>query len=61
MAWRYYQAGAADEHTLRANRAAFERCRLLPRVLSMLRNEVDLAFALTGCTSPAEVTADLLA
>jgi 4-hydroxymandelate oxidase len=33
MAWRYYQAGAGDERTLRANRAAFERCRLLPRVL----------------------------
>ena len=33
MAWRYFQAGAADERTLRANRAAFERCRLLPRVL----------------------------
>jgi 4-hydroxymandelate oxidase len=30
------------------------------RVLMLLRNEVDLALALTGCTSPAEVTADLL-
>ena len=30
------------------------------RVLSLLRDEVDLALALTGCTSPAEVTADLL-
>jgi 4-hydroxymandelate oxidase len=30
------------------------------RVLSLLRAEVDLALALTGCTSPAEVTADLL-
>ena len=33
MAWRYFQAGAGDERTLRANRQAFERCRLLPRVL----------------------------
>ncbi len=30
------------------------------RVLSLLRDELDLAFALTGCTSPADVTADLL-
>jgi 4-hydroxymandelate oxidase len=30
------------------------------RVLSLLRDEVDLALALTGCTSPAEVTRDLL-
>ncbi|HET7239562.1 MAG TPA: alpha-hydroxy acid oxidase [Gemmatimonadales bacterium] len=30
------------------------------RVLSLLRDEVDLALALTGCTSPAEVTGDLL-
>jgi 4-hydroxymandelate oxidase len=34
MAWRYFQAGAGDERTLRANREAFERCRLLPRVLA---------------------------
>jgi 4-hydroxymandelate oxidase len=33
MAWRYFQAGAGDERTLRENRAAFERRRLLPRVL----------------------------
>jgi 4-hydroxymandelate oxidase len=33
MAWRYFQAGAGDQRTLRENRAAFERCRLLPRVL----------------------------
>jgi 4-hydroxymandelate oxidase len=31
------------------------------RVLAMLRNEVDLALALAGCTSPAAVTPDLLA
>ena len=33
MAWHYYRAGAGDERTLRENRAAFERRRLLPRVL----------------------------
>jgi len=33
MAWHYYRSGAGDERTLRENRAAFERRRLLPRVL----------------------------
>jgi 4-hydroxymandelate oxidase len=33
MAWHYFRAGAGDERTLRENRAAFERRRLLPRVL----------------------------
>ncbi|HLV99760.1 MAG TPA: alpha-hydroxy acid oxidase [Ktedonobacterales bacterium] len=32
-AWDYYQGGSDDEVTLRANRAAFERLRLRPRVL----------------------------
>ncbi|HLJ81199.1 MAG TPA: alpha-hydroxy acid oxidase [Ktedonobacterales bacterium] len=32
-AWDYYRSGAEDELTLRANRAAFERIRLRPRVL----------------------------
>ena len=32
-AWDYYQGGSEDEVTLRANRAAFERIRLRPRVL----------------------------
>ena len=32
-AYAYYAGGAADEVTLRANSAAFERYRLLPRVL----------------------------
>ena len=31
--WNYYQDGANDGVTLRANRAAFERVRLRPRVL----------------------------
>jgi len=33
VAWSYYRSGAEDEVTLRANRAAFERIRLRPRVL----------------------------
>jgi len=32
-AWDYYQSGVDDEVTLRANRAAFERIRLRPRML----------------------------
>lgn len=32
-AWAYYSSGAGDEVTLREERAAFERLRLLPRVL----------------------------
>lgn len=32
-AWNYYQSGSDDEITLQANRTAFERIRLRPRVL----------------------------
>ncbi len=32
-AWDYYRSGAGDEVTLHANRAAFERIRLRPRML----------------------------
>ncbi len=32
-AWNYYQSGSDDEVTLRANRTAFERIRLRPRML----------------------------
>lgn len=32
-AWAYYQSGSDDEVTLRANRAAFERIQLRPRML----------------------------
>ncbi|MDF2757892.1 MAG: glycolate oxidase [Thermomicrobiales bacterium] len=33
MAWHYVAGGSGDEVTLRANRAAFDRWRLLPRML----------------------------
>ena len=36
-AWDYYQSGSDDEVTLRANRAAFERIRLRPRMLVDVR------------------------
>src|SRR5712692_2966504 len=32
-AWNYYQSGSDDEVTMRANRTAFERIQLRPRVL----------------------------
>ena len=37
MAWHYVSGGSGDEVTLRANRAAFDRWRLLPRVMRGLR------------------------
>src|SRR5690606_19650984 len=33
-AWAWLEGGAADETSLRANRLAFDRLRLLPRVLA---------------------------
>ncbi len=43
----FYDGGAEDEVTLRANRAAFERVELLPRVLVNVA-EVDTSTALFG-------------
>lgn len=37
QAWAYFGGGAADEITLRENRSAFDRIRLVPRVLNDLR------------------------
>ena len=47
MAWHYVTGGSGDEVTLRANRAAFDRWRLLPQVLRGLR-EVSTATAVLG-------------
>lgn len=46
-AWDYYQGGSDDEVTLRANRSAFERIRLRPRVLVDARN-IDLHTTVLG-------------
>ena len=43
----FFDGGAEDEVTLRANRAAFERVRLLPRVLVNVA-EIDTRIALFG-------------
>src|SRR5215207_3137740 len=47
MAWDYVAGGSGDEVTLQGNRAAFDRWRLLPRVLRGLR-EVSTATAVLG-------------
>ena len=47
MAWHYVSGGSGDEVTLRGNRAAFDRWRLLPRMLRGLR-EVSTATSVLG-------------
>lgn len=46
-AWAFYSSGADDEVTLRANRTAFERVQLLPRVLRGVRR-ADLRTTVLG-------------
>ena len=46
-AWDYFQSGSDDEVTMRANRAAFERIQLRPRVLCEV-TQCDLATTLLG-------------
>jgi len=45
--WAYYSGGAGDEVTLGANRAAFERIQIVPRVLQGVQT-VDLATRVLG-------------
>jgi len=47
VAWAYYARGAADEHTLRDNLAAWDRFRLRPRVLVDV-SHLDLATTVLG-------------
>src|SRR5215212_9069473 len=47
MAWNYVAGGSGDEVTLRGNRAAFDRWRLLPRVMRGLR-ETSTATTILG-------------
>jgi 4-hydroxymandelate oxidase len=47
MAWDYVAGGSGDEVTLRGNRAAFDRWRLVPRVLRGL-HEVSTATTVLG-------------
>ena len=46
-AWDFYQGGSDDEVTLRANRTAFERIRLRPRMLVDVSN-LDLSTTVLG-------------
>src|ERR1051326_7812516 len=47
VVWDYYNGGSEDETTLRANRAAFERLRLRPRVLVDL-STIDMGTTVMG-------------
>ncbi len=60
-AWAYYSGGAGDEQTLRANRAAFARLALLPRMLRGYAS-ADLATTVLGTpvTMPVLVAATAL-
>lgn len=46
-AWDFYQGGSDDEVTLRANRTAYERIRLRPRMLVDVSN-IDLSTTVLG-------------
>jgi lactate 2-monooxygenase len=48
----YVFAGAGAEHTMRANRDAFERCRIVPRMLRDVA-ERDLSTTVLGTAMPA--------
>lgn len=49
--WGYVDGGAGDESTMRANRAAFERWQIRPRLLRNVEDR-DLAVTLFGHTFP---------
>ncbi|WP_069801526.1 alpha-hydroxy acid oxidase [Thermogemmatispora onikobensis] len=52
--WVYYACGAEDEVTLRANRSAFERIKLRPRVLVDV-SQVDLTTTVLGTSLPMPI------
>lgn len=47
MVWGYYSSGAETESTLRDNRAAFERLRIMPRIMVDVRR-IDTSCTLLG-------------
>jgi isopentenyl diphosphate isomerase/L-lactate dehydrogenase-like FMN-dependent dehydrogenase len=51
----YVSGGAGAEDTMRANREAFDRWRLVPRMLCGIPAERDLSVEILGTTSPAPV------
>jgi len=54
QAWDYVAGGAGGEETIRANREAFERWKLVPRMLCNVA-ERDLSTEILGRTLPAPV------
>ena len=51
----YVTGGAGGEDTVRANREAFDRWRIVPRMLRGIPAERDLTTTIVGTTSPAPV------
>jgi lactate 2-monooxygenase len=51
----YVSGGAGGEDTMRANREAFDRWRLVPRMLRGIRADRDLSCTLLGTAMPAPV------
>lgn len=51
----YVSGGAGAEDTMRANREAFDRCRLVPQMLRGIPAERDLSTTVLGTSSPAPV------
>ena len=51
----YVSGGAGGEETMRANREAFDRWRLVPRMLRGIPAERDLSTTVLGTTMPAPV------
>jgi 4-hydroxymandelate oxidase len=60
MAFDYYSSGAADELTLRYNRAACDRYQLRPRMLVDV-SQRDLSISLLGQTLPMPILVALMA
>jgi lactate 2-monooxygenase len=54
QAWDYVQGGAGLEHTIRANREAFDRWKLVPRMLRDI-SQRDMTTELFGSQIPAPV------
>jgi lactate 2-monooxygenase len=54
QAWDYVQGGAGLEHSIRANREAFDRWKLVPRMLRDI-SQRDLSTELFGSRLPAPV------
>jgi len=66
-AWAYVAGGAGRESTMAANRTAFERWCIVPRVLRDVAEvvgnvlaEFDLTLGLAGCTNGGGINREIL-